>query len=179
MPALSEKAIERIKEEAKDEYKLSVDEVLNTIELRSRFEKFNKLLFNNSIPNNFPIIWSEQLSSTAGKCMREYGEVKEIKMSVNYARKKPELVSNVLVHEMIHASGVRGHGKEFKREIRRINKKMGKNFVTLKVKTYGKKKYAICCPECERILGYRNRLSKKIKRARCANCHTDVEIVKL
>jgi predicted SprT family Zn-dependent metalloprotease len=180
MPALSEKTIERIKEEAKDNYKLTKKEVLN-IDLRSRFEKFNELLFNNQVPNNFPLTWSNQLSSTAGKCerSRKTGEIKEIKMSVGYARKKPELINSVLVHEMIHASGIRGHMRDFKREMYRINKIMGKDFVTQKVKTFGKKKYAICCPECEKVLGYRNRLSQKIKKAICRKCHTQIEVVKL
>ena len=95
----------------------------STVELYEKYEYYNSILFNDSLPKaeSVTIEWDQRLTAAAGNCRAGR---KHIKLSPAYHTKFPEEIESTLVHEMIHLSGVRGHGTAFEIEMNRINRQI-------------------------------------------------------
>ena len=88
-------------------------------ELKKRFDFYNNKFFNNKLKVDV-LEFSGRLTAAAGKAYRRNGELM-IRLSTPYFKKYPEDLDNVLVHEMIHISGIFNHGPQFHAEVERIN----------------------------------------------------------
>jgi len=88
-------------------------------ELYELYNKFNILFFYGKLPKpqEVKIEWSDRLSRSAGVC---YKNRRIIRLSTSYHFKYPEDIESTLLHEMIHLK-IKGHGKEFQDELKRIN----------------------------------------------------------
>ncbi len=93
-------------------------------ELYNLYNNYNRLYFKNRLPkeSHIKIEWSNRLSRSAGVC---YRTSKIIRLSTAYHKKHPKEIGGTLLHEMIHIE-VRGHGEEFKGELKRIQDLGGK-----------------------------------------------------
>src|SRR5690606_15225155 len=87
-------------------------------ELDQRYERFNRLYFENLLPraDDVTIEWSRRMTSAAGRC---YTKRRIIRLSTHYHEKFPEEVDQTLLHEMIHLL-VPNHGPLFHLWLRRI-----------------------------------------------------------
>ena len=98
--------------------------------LRELFDECNKRYFNNTVPTDLKIEWSNRMTRVAGqyswKRNRETNEIhsKRIALSIPYHQRFSDEIIDTLVHEMIHAKYPNNkHGDLFQMEMRRINKK--------------------------------------------------------
>lgn len=102
--------------------------ILNSLpaigDLYELYREYNNKFFCNQLPRveKVRIEWSNRLSSSAGIC---YSKSKIIRLSRAYHIKHIDDVGSTLLHEMIHLK-IRGHGVEFKRELKRIQNLGGK-----------------------------------------------------
>ena len=92
---------------------------VNKNELKKRFDFYNDKFFNNELTVDI-LEFSGRLTACAGKAYRKKGQLM-IRLSTPYFKKYPEDLDNVLVHEMIHISGIFNHGPQFHAEVERIN----------------------------------------------------------
>lgn len=149
----------------------------STVELYEKYEYYNKELFNDSLPkaDSVTIEWDQRLKAAAGNC--RVGR-KHIKLSPAYHAKFPEEIESTLVHEMIHLSGVRGHGTAFEIEMNRINRQIPElkitRYATARA-TEGKWKYV--CESCGREHTRINRLKNGGKSYRCKCTGTLKEMI--
>lgn len=109
----------------------SLDKIFN---IRSEYMKYNKMLFNNELPNNIQFGWFSS-SRTSGKVeaksKRNSVEVESLKLSDFYEQSYDDLI-NLLLHEMIHVKLLSQniiqdfggqHGIRFRHYVDEINKK--------------------------------------------------------
>lgn len=146
------------------------------IDLKTIYDELNEKYFYNELPNSSEVKleWSNRLTASAGNC---YKERKHIKLSTHYHIKYPEEVRNTLAHEMIHLK-IRGHGKEFKKELERLNN-MG-----LPVRMFSKERaviqklrweYSCKNPNCDNHFFRTRRIPKNMaNNIVCAKCRSKI-----
>lgn len=135
-------------------------------DLYAKYLEFNKKYFDNKLPFDVKVVWDNRLVASAGSYNWSWGNTnKTIKLSPHYIKKFPEELDNILLHEMIHASGIRGHGERFKKEMRRINS-FGWN-----VQTHSKERavtHTYVCKQCKQTIKRSRRIN--VERYVCGKC---------
>lgn len=91
-------------------------ELPTTPQLNETFQALVREFFpGQRVP--FRVEWSPRMSRSAGLC---YYRRKVIRLSSKYHAALPQEIPNTLKHELIHATGVLGHGWKFRAEARRL-----------------------------------------------------------
>jgi len=90
-------------------------------DLNKKYNEFNKLYFNNELPDSIKVVWNGRLKSKAGQTDGRHS------IEINPDLETEIEVDSTLVHEMIHVNQkVKGisdiHGPFFKAEAERLNK---------------------------------------------------------
>jgi predicted SprT family Zn-dependent metalloprotease len=85
-------------------------------ELSAAFESLGRRFFPGR-SFAFLVQWSRRMTRSAGLC---YHRLRVVRLSWRYHEVFPGEVENTLKHELIHASGIAGHGDEFRREAARL-----------------------------------------------------------
>ena len=148
-------------------------------DLKRLYNKYNKEIFNNELPTDVCVYWSNQMTAGAGVCKFQWSsessryEDFSIGMSVPYHNKYPEDVADTLVHEMIHMKYPdETHGRGFKSEMGRINSEFGMN-ITIYSKgraTEKKYNYVYACRECGQEYKRVRRHKNDYRTSRCGVC---------
>lgn len=101
-----------------------MDKLISIEELYELYNNYNKLYFENKLPkaSQVRLEWSNRLSRSAGVC---YRISRIIRLSTAYHKKYPKEIGSTLLHEMVHLR-VKGHGDDFKKELKRIQGLGGK-----------------------------------------------------
>ena len=106
------------------------------LDLKKMYTTFNKLYFNNELPNDFPISWykNKRLGGEVAVVVKGRGPSREVvrvghlKISNILERDKKSVVA-ILLHEMVHVyvaavlRSVEHHGPEFEKKRKEISKK--------------------------------------------------------
>lgn len=112
-------------------------------DLNGMYRMFNYMYFNGELPGCVQIEWNSRLTRVAGWCSN-FDRV--INISTEYAKRFPDDVGSVLLHEMIHLRE-RNHTAGFKAEMDRIQMLGGD--VNMHSKGRAKiPKYTVKCTEC-------------------------------
>ena len=105
---------------------------MQEIDLQCMYIRLNKEMFEDKLPNNIRVVWSKKMTKTAAQCKYSVDYKSgvavrtpiEIKISTHYHNRYPNELLETMVHEMIHVKyPYDGHGKEFNREMDKLNKK--------------------------------------------------------
>jgi predicted SprT family Zn-dependent metalloprotease len=152
---------------------LKMKKLFSVDELYKLYEKYNSLYFDNKLPKPYEVTieWSNRLSSSAGVC---YRRAKIIRLSTAYHIKYPEEVGATLLHEMIHLK-IKGHGHDFKRELRRIQSLGGKVYRYSK-ETAKAPRWKYSCKKCDAVIKKYKRYPKNIICGRCRGEFEEVYI---
>ncbi|MDW7667612.1 MAG: SprT-like domain-containing protein [Bacillota bacterium] len=143
------------------------------------YGSFNTKYFNNTLPKPSDIIieWSGRLTASAGVCYpKSYKPI--IRLSTHYHEDFPEDIESTLLHEMIHLK-IKGHGKDFKNEIIRINSLGGKvNRYSKRRATKKKINWIYKCKSCSKEYE-RTRKFSNINKYRCGLCKGKLKEIKV
>ncbi len=139
--------------------------------LKEIYHTFNERYFNNELPADAKVEWSEKMTRNAGACIPRK---KVIRISWHYAKSFPKDVENILVHEMIHLK-FPNHGAQFHKEVDRINS-CGEDINVARFSLGRAKdpKYRYVCTEC----GAQFPRDKKVntERYKCGRCMGSLEL---
>lgn len=142
-------------------------------ELYQRYERFNRLYFENLLPraDDVTIEWSRRMTSAAGRC---YTKRRIIRLSTHYHEKFPEEVDQTLLHEMIHLL-VPNHGPLFHLWLRRIRERGGVvQRYSRERATPAKYRWEYTCRRCGAVRRTQRRLAHGGKYHRCRQCRVGV-----
>lgn len=157
------------------------------IGLKLLYNKYNKWLFDDTLPVYTPVNWSKRLTASAGTCEFKWGKNVETKIktaynfsiliSTHYHDKHPDELIDTLVHEMIHVKlPGEHHGEKFMAEIERI-----KRDFDIAVSRYAKeraterKKITYGCRGCGKRFTRAKRIN--LDRYHCATCKSRLFLV--
>lgn len=130
------------------------------VQLKLAYNQYNKEIFNDRLPRNVCVYWSNRMTADAGvarwKYKRGTGELFDIHigLSVPYHHKYPNEIKDTLVHEMIHILHPKeGHGMWFHFEKDRINREHNMNITVYSTghateRKKQKRKYIYACKKC-------------------------------
>ncbi|MHA1302231.1 MAG: SprT-like domain-containing protein [Candidatus Heimdallarchaeaceae archaeon] len=94
-------------------------------EVKSEYQKLKKLFFGSRVPKvekvRFEI--SKRLTTNAACCWKPHRLIKLSYWYIkNYIEKGEDSLGQLLAHEMIHLYTEGGHDRDFKKEMKRINR---------------------------------------------------------
>lgn len=158
-------------------------EINDNKKLKEAYDWCNMKYFNNELPSEIKVVWSERMTSRAGYYQRNVNRAtrkvtEQIKLSSPYHRKYPEEIIDTLVHEMIHAKYPKdSHGSKFKSEMRKLNKEFG---LSITVYSSGRAivNYNYICKECGETYERTNAISEYWLYS-CSQCKGKLSEVKL
>lgn len=111
---------------------LGYDNLVKTdVSLKLKYNMFNMLYFDNELPRNVLLLWSNRMTSNAGLCRyvrnskKGEQEIKDVKivLSTHYHKRYPAELNQTIIHEMIHVKHpFNKHGYKFKAEMYRLNR---------------------------------------------------------
>lgn len=148
------------------------------------FEKFNSTVFKYQLPKDLALIWSNKLSTTAGRCWCKINNLTGVssaslelscKVLTDYAR-----LESTLAHELCHAAAwlIDGiskppHGAVFQKWSRKVTTVFPQLNITTchNYEIQYKFRYQCCNEQCQVIIG-RHSKSININRHRCGRCNS-------
>lgn len=130
---------------------------LDDAALAERFEALRREYFPEA-RLQFRVAWSNRMR-IAGMC---YPGLKVIRLSRSYHAHFPGEIDLTLRHELIHAAGIAGHGKAFRREAARLGCPVhGRTYPGL----HRPHRYEYVCPN-----GHVHRARRRLGNCSCGRC---------
>lgn len=146
----------------------------NNTQLKDLYIELNERYFDNQLPTDIKVEWSNRMTASAGLCYHKRtpkgNEPIRVALSVPYHKRFINEIVDTLAHEMVHVLHPNdGHGSKFKAECNRINNNFGLNLTQYATDRATPKqyKYLYSCQECDKTYKRVKRLD--LKRYTC-NC---------
>lgn len=122
-----------------------VDDIRN-IDLKNHYLHLRSIVFDDEVPKDMKVKWSNRLITTAGKII--YNK-RIIKLNTKYHQAHPDEILDTLLHEMTHWNHRNHDIDDFQKKIVELNKKYNMDMgVFMKYKVKRKPNWQYWCKDC-------------------------------